>query len=344
MKQAASGRRRHQPHASVSFTRCAQAAASSLAVLGCGGEQSALDPAGSAASRITWLFWVMTAAAALIWLVVTGLALHASRSARAPLSRERGLKLVVVGGVLFPTVVLTVLLVWGLALLPGLLAPAPAGALRVHVAGVQWWWSVRYVRDDGAAVELANEIHLPVGRPVEFELESRDVIHSFWIPSLGGKVDMIPGRRNRLRLEPQRVGTYRGACAEFCGASHARMTLVVVVEPQAEFERWLAQQAAPAATPASPANVRGAELFIATGCGACHSVRGTAADGRIGPDLTHVGSRLTIGAGTLARGPEAFIRFISQTDRVKPGVHMPAFGMLPAADLQALASYLDGLK
>jgi len=324
--------------------RCRRAAIVLLTVLGCAGEQSALDPAGSVASRISWLFWVMTIAAAIIWLVVVGLALYATWSGRAPLSRERGIKLVIGGGVLFPIVALTGLLAGGLSLLPDFLAPAPAGALRVHVAGHQWWWSVRYVRQGVEPVELANEIHLPVGRAVEFELESRDVIHSFWVPSLGGKMDMIPGRRNRLLLEPTRAGTYRGACAEFCGASHARMNLVVVVEPEADFERWLAQQAAPAAAPASPAEARGAALFIETGCGACHSVRGTEADGRIGPDLTHVGSRLTIAAGTLPRQPDSFIRFISQTDHVKPGVHMPAFGMLSVADLQALASYLDALK
>ena len=315
-----------------------------LAAAGCAGEQSSLEPAGPVASRIATLFWGMTIASAIIWIAVMGLALYATYFARAPLDRAKGRKLIVGGGVLFPIVVLSALLAIGLTPLPHLLSAAPPGTLRVHVTGLQWWWHVEYQTDGGPTTVLANEIRLPAGRPVEFRLEARDVIHSFWIPALGGKTDMIPGRRTRLLLTPSRPGTYRGACAEFCGASHARMTFVVVVEDPLQFDQWLAAQAEPARPPLEPVAVRGAELFGETGCGACHTVRGTEADGMIGPDLTHVGSRLTIAAGTLPRDPDAFLRFISQTDAVKPGVHMPAFGMLPPDDLRALAAYLEGLK
>jgi cytochrome c oxidase subunit 2 len=286
----------------------------------------------------------MAAGAAAIWVVFVGLALHATYFVRKPLSPRNGRLLIIGGGVIVPVLVLTSLLVHGLAMLPDILAPAPEGALRIQVTGHQWWWRVRYPREGGQPVDLANEIHLPIGRPVEFQLESSDVIHSFWIPALGGKVDMIPGRRTRLVLEPARLGVYRGVCAEYCGASHALMGLFVVVEREEEFERWLANQAGPAASPEGASATHGAELFVASGCGACHSVRGTQADGVIGPDLTHVGSRRSIGAGVLATGSETLVRWLSRTSELKPSVHMPAFGMLPAQELRALSAYLDGLK
>jgi cytochrome c oxidase subunit 2 len=193
-------------------------------------------------------------------------------------------------------------------------------------------------------MELANEIRLPVGERVAFHLESPDVIHSFWIPALSGKMDMIPGRQTRLALEPTRTGVFRGACAEYCGTSHALMSFDVVVLEPADFARWLEQQRAPAQPPVQPLAVHGQELFLANGCGACHTVRGTPADGVVGPDLTHVGSRLSLGAATLSNDPEAFQRWVANTDHVKPGVHMPAFGMLPPEDLRALAAYLDALQ
>jgi cytochrome c oxidase subunit 2 len=155
---------------------------------------------------------------------------------------------------------------------------------------------------------------------------------------------MIPGRRTRLVLEPTEVGVYRGICAEYCGTSHALMSFFVVVEPEADFERWLAHQAASASIPSEASAAEGAEVFIASGCGACHAVRGTLADGVIGPDLTHVGSRKSIGAGVLTTDANAFLRWVAHTNDVKPAVHMPSFGMLPPEDLQALAVYLKGLE
>jgi cytochrome c oxidase subunit II len=155
---------------------------------------------------------------------------------------------------------------------------------------------------------------------------------------------MIPGRRNRLALEPTRTGVFRGACAEYCGTSHALMSFYVVVQEKADFAAWLEQQQAPAQPPVQALAKRGHELFLANGCGACHTVRGTPADGVVGPDLTHVGSRVSLGAGILPNEPDAFSRWIARTEEVKPGVHMPAFGMLPAEDLQALAVFLEGLQ
>jgi cytochrome c oxidase subunit 2 len=338
-------------------------AASALAVgaivfiSACGGPQSALTPAGSAAELIAEIFWSMTGAGIAIWIAVIALTLWAARrSARdgtapsptdeppGPVHQRRDSILIIGGGALVPTIVLTALLVYGLAPIPTLLAPAPDGSLRITVVGEQWWWRVRYEPPAGAPVVLANEIRLPIGEPVEFRLESPDVIHSFWIPSLAGKIDMIPGRVTRLALTPTKTGVFRGACAEYCGTAHALMSFYIVVDQKPAFERWLADQQAPALEPVEAAAVRGRELFFANGCNACHTIRGTSAAGVIGPDLTHVGNRLSIGAGTLANEIEPLVQWIARTEHTKPGVLMPPFGMLPQEELKALAVYLKGLK
>jgi cytochrome c oxidase subunit 2 len=312
---------------------------------GCGGPQSALAPAGRGAERIAELFGWMTTGALIIWAVVVGLAVYAIR-VRPEAHRPRvGVWFIIGGGAILPSVVLAGLLSYGLALMPELLAPAPETGLKIVVSGEQWWWRVRYLTPyDTESVELANEIRLPVGERVSFHLESPDVIHSFWIPSLGGKMDMIPGRTNRLTLEPTRTGAFRGVCAEYCGTSHALMSFDVVVLEKDDFAAWLKRQHDRAQPPTQALARRGQELFIANGCGACHAVRGTPADGVVGPDLTHVGSRLSLGAGILPNDPEAFLKWMAHTQNVKPGVHMPHFGMLPPEDLRALAAYLDGLE
>jgi cytochrome c oxidase subunit 2 len=319
-------------------------AALGLPLAACTGPLSALAPAGAAADAIATLFWWMGTGAVLIWLAFVALAVYAVCRRSRVLSRRAGGMLIIGGGIVFPLVVLTAVLVYGLALLPRLLAPAPGNSLKIAVSGEQWWWRVRYLGPGGSPVELANEVRLPVGEPVELSLASPDVIHSFWIPSLAGKMDMIPGRVTRLVLEPSRTGVFRGVCAEYCGIAHALMMFAVVVLERGEFARWLAQQAAPAAVPVSPDARRGHALFLASGCGACHTIRGSAARGAVGPDLTHVGSRLSLGAGILRNEPDTFVRWIARTEQVKPGVHMPAFGMLPSEDVQALAAYLDSLE
>ena len=311
---------------------------------GCSGPQSTLTRAGDSAERIADIFWWMTAGAVIIWIAVIALTIWAVRTPPEAHNQRRANFLIIGGGAVFPTIVLTALLVYGLAPIPALLAPAPEGSLKITVSGEQWWWRVSYQPPGGDAVVLANEIRLPVGEPVEFRLESPDVIHSFWIPSLAGKMDMIPGRVTRLALTPIKTGVFRGACAEYCGTSHALMSFYVVVHEKEAFNRWLAQQRTPALPPSAAASARGQELFLANGCGACHTIRGTLAKGVIGPDLTHVGSRLSIGAGILPNTRDALVRWISRTDHVKPGVIMPAFGMLPQEHLQALGHYLEGLK
>ena len=315
-----------------------------LASAGCTGVQSALEPSGYHADRIASLFWWMTGVGAVVWLFVIALALYYVRTARGEKNHRRDAWLIVGGGVVFPTITLTILLAYGLAMIPETVARAPEGSLQVSVTGEQWWWRVRYVREDGSAVVLANEIRLPVGEPTQFRLDSDNVIHSFWIPSLGGKMDMIPGRITWLRLQPQRTGTFRGACAEYCGTSHALMSFYVEVMEKAAFEDWLAHQAGPALPPADAQAARGAELFLANGCSACHTVRGTPAAGLIGPDLTHVGGRLSIAGGIMETTPDKLRDWLARTAHIKPGVHMPEFGMLPDAELEALAAYLHGLK
>ena len=310
---------------------------------GCAGVQSSLAPSGREADRIASLFWWMTGGAAVVWVFVVALAVYYARHSTGVRSQRRDRWLIVGGGVVFPGVTLTILLVYGLAMIPDTVARAPEGSLQVAVTGEQWWWRVRYFRPDGQEVVMANEIRLPVGEPVQFRLDSDNVIHSFWIPSLAGKMDMIPGRVTYLTVRPTATGIFRGACAEYCGDSHALMAFYVEVMEKQAFEAWLDHQARPAVA-TEPGTARGGELFTANGCGACHTVRGTAATGVIGPDLTHVGGRLSLGAGILEMRPDKLRDWLARTAHIKPGVHMPEFSMLPDADLEALAAYLHGLK
>jgi cytochrome c oxidase subunit 2 len=311
-------------------------------LLGCAGPQSALEPAGRDAAQIADLFWWMTGVGLLAWLAVAVIALRALGP--PPARPERAQQLVVgLGGVVLPTVLLTVLLGAGLPMLPRLLDTGPANGLLVSVSGEQWWWRVRY-EDAQGEVALANELVLPRGRRVPLRLESPDVIHSLWIPSLAGKMDLVPGRTTLLALEPTRTGTFRGACAEYCGASHAHMGLwAVVLEPDA-FEAWLEAQRADALVPADALAQQGAALFLSSGCGACHTVRGTEARGKAGPDLTHVGSRSSLAAGLLSNDRDGFRQWLARPAELKPDVRMPGFEALGDAELDALAAYLDGLR
>jgi cytochrome c oxidase subunit II len=315
-----------------------------LLTSGCAGAQSSLAPAGREAARIAQLWWWMAVGAVVVWIAVVLLGVYYGRPHDASPNRARDRWLIVGAGVAFPIVVLTVLLAYGLSMIPPLVARAPEGSLVVDVEGELWWWRVRYPRPDGSTVELANEIRLPVGEPVQFRLSSDNVIHSFWIPALGGKMDMLPGRTTFLSLNPTEVGIFAGACAEYCGTAHGFMRLLVEVTDRASFDAWLANQTAPAAAPAAPVARRGQQLLLSNGCGACHAVRGTQAQGVIAPDLTHVASRMSLAAATLPADLAAFERWLAAPDRFKPGVHMPAFAMLAAEDRRAMAAYLESLR
>jgi cytochrome c oxidase subunit 2 len=302
--------------------------------------QSVLHPAGADAEAVAQLFWIMAAGGALIWVTVIGTTIYAVVVRRQPRSERFADRFVLLGGVVFPTVVLTALLVVGLRLLPDW-RDGDAPDLRVFVTGEQFWWRIRYETPEGALVETANELHLPVGTEVEFVLTSTDVIHSFWVPALGGKLDMIPGRTTVLRLRPTATGVFRGACAEYCGLSHALMALVVVVEEPAAFAAWLATESAGAAAPPPPA-------FLQAGCPACHVVRDPAQDGpplqAVGPDLTHLAARSTIAAGTLPRDAATLAAWIDDPAAFKPDARMPGFAHLPQGDRDAIVSWLMALR
>jgi cytochrome c oxidase subunit 2 len=217
-------------------------------------------------------------------------------------------------------------------------------AHRIEITGHQWWWRVSYLLPGGESVASANEIRIPVGREIEFTLRAGDVIHSFWIPNLAGKVDMVPGRSNVLRLRASQAGIYRGQCAEFCGGVHALMALEVIAMNPGEYDLWLARARLPAAEPATDDALRGRALFIAGGCGSCHAIRGTEARGSIGPDLTKLGERRRIAAATLENTHTNLARFIADGQQVKPGNSMPPFRIFSSAELDALAAYLIGLR
>src|SRR5690606_11652972 len=262
----------------------------------------ALSPAGPFAEPLTTLSWGVFAMGAAVLLVVI-VALIGALAGRPELKRWLGnQRLIWLAGLAFPVVVLSALLIWGLSLTSALPGEPGPGEMRVRVTGEMWWWRVAYLDDQGREImHSANEVRIPAGEPVTFELESADVIHSFWVPRLGPKLDMIPGRRNIIRLQANEAGTYGGQCAEYCGGPHALMGLVVVAMPREEFDAWRAREAEVAAAPVDALAVRGLEVFDQNGCGACHVVRGVEdATGLAGPDLTHVGSRRTIGAGILA--------------------------------------------
>ena len=225
------------------LTICAMA----VCAAGCSGVQSTLSPGGRSAERVADLFWWMTGIGAVIWVAVIAIAAYAVAARDHP-GRRRQAHILIYCGAGVPAVVLTVLLIYGLGMLPELIAPAPEGSLRITVLGEQWWWRVRYEPPGRPPFESANEVHLPVGEPVQFLLNSKDVIHSFWIPSLGGKMDMIPGRTNRLTLHPTRTGTYRGVCAEYCGTGHAHMAFQAIVVTRAEFDLWTERQSQSAIT------------------------------------------------------------------------------------------------
>lgn len=293
------------------------------------GIQSALHPAGPDAAVIAEITWVLFAGGSAIFVLVMALAAWAVLKPPPWLARRGA---IVAGGIAFPAVVLFALLVYTLARANALSAGEPA--LRVEVTGHQWWWHITYLGPDGAVdFVTANELRIPVGQPVEIRLRSADVLHSFWVPSLAGKLDLVPGKDNRLMLSASRAGTFRGQCAEYCGGPHAQMAFYVVATET--FEAWRALQRRPAAASDDLFNAR---------CAACHTVRGTAAAGTLGPDLTHVGGRVSIGAGILPNNRGALAGWIASSQHIKPGNLMPSFRSLSGEELARLAGYLESLE
>jgi len=301
-----------------------------------------LQAAGEAARAIETVSWVLFAGGLAIFAAVMLLLAWAVRRRGAPV---RPALWILGGGVLFPGAVLAALFAWTLPLNPVWKPVPPPGAVVVAVTAHMWWWEVRY-RDAATGAELlsANEIRIPAGRPVYLALSSADVIHSFWVPQLAGKMDMVPGRVQHLLMSADRPGTFRGQCAEFCGEQHARMALQVVALEPAAFDAWLAAQARPAMLPATPRQELGRQAFLANRCDACHTVRGAGDESRLGPDLTHVGGRLRLAAGTLPNTAEAREQWISHVQQLKPGARMPSYDRLDATTLAAIADWLGSLQ
>lgn len=310
-----------------------------------------LDPKGPVARVIATEWWIQFALGMIVFLVVTGLLLFViyKKSVKGlpagevPVDMdpaERGKAWIWIGGVIVPVVILVFLL--GLSIYGHLSLSAPENqpTVRIEVIGHRWWWEVHYP-DEG--IITANEIHLPVGEPVEIHLTSRDVIHSFWVPQLAGKLDMNPGETNSMWLQADEPGVYRGICAEFCGLQHARMHFMVVAAPREDFESWLERERQPAPEPDTDLAFRGQQVFMNTTCHFCHSIQGTTASGEVGPDLTHIASRLTLAAGSLENNPGNMGGWIMDPQSLKPGVLMPPTD-LTGEELQALLAYLDTLR
>lgn len=333
--------------------------------------QSAAHAAsGSGAALIQEFSLVLHAGAALIFLLVMVLLALAVFGPPRKVERRNW---ILGGGIVFPAATLALLLGYSLAVgsalsdagggggplrfllncistsaralgLPA--GDASAQPLRVDITGRRWWWDVRYQSPGSGTdwVPLANELYLPAGRPVHVTLRSADVIHSFWIPSLAGKVDMIPGRVNRLMLRADSPGIHRGQCAEYCGGQHALMAMYAIAVPPAQFEAWLDQQSQPAALPDDPFLKAGHDAFFDAGCARCHAVRGTEAAGDMGPDLTHVGGRRSLGAGILRNHVGTMAGWIADPQTLKPGNLMPVTRSLSGEELRALAAWLGSLE
>jgi cytochrome c oxidase subunit II len=312
-----------------------------IVVAACSGRQSTLDPGGPSAASIARLGIVMYVVAALVVLCVIVMAVAPFvRPGSGPVNRKLFLW---GGGVALPFITLLILVPYVFTVGHEIRSPIGAHRLSVDVTGHQFWWEVAYTRGPEFAVTSANELRIPVGEPVEIFLRSPDVIHSFWIPSLAGKTDMVPGRVNRIVIEATRPGVYRGQCAEYCGKQHALMAFDAVAVPRGEFDIWLARLSRPTLQPASPELREGHDLFVSLGCASCHTVRGVSS-GHTGPDLTQVGARRSIGAGTLPGGVGNIAAWVASSQHLKPGNAMPSYNQLTGAQLRAIAAYLESLK
>jgi cytochrome c oxidase subunit II len=330
-----------------------------LLLYGCAGhQQSVVDPAGAQADRIAQLWWFFLWLLSVIFVLVVAVMLWAlTRRHRGirqePLETthipsaetERHLTRWVGGATVATVAILLGLIVISIATGKSLSSLGERkNGIAVEVTGNQWWWSVRYLNDDASKIVItANEIHIPVGRPVMIRATSNDVIHSFWVPNLHGKRDLIPSRVNVEWIQADRPGRFRGQCAEFCGIQHAHMAFWLVAESEQDFDKWAERQRQPAVTPSDPKKQRGQQVFLNSACVFCHTITGTPAAGQVGPDLTHFGGRISIAAGTLPNTKGNLGGWIADPQNIKPGNHM-ATVPLKSDDLDPLLDYLESLK
>jgi cytochrome c oxidase subunit 2 len=313
--------------------------------------QSVLSPAGAQASSIHQLWSLMFWTTTIVCVVVLAfIALALVRSARLrstdkiPTTPERSLTRSVWAATVLTVVTLLMLLGASIWIGRGVESVEAASALTINIVGHQWWWEIEY--EDAVAsqrVLTANELHIPVNRPIVLKVSSRDVIHSFWVPNLQGKRDLIPGYITAIWLQADRPGVFRGQCAEFCGLQHAHMALGVVAEPAPDFDRWLQGMRQPAPSPQTEEQRQGHAVFMSRRCSGCHAINGTDAYGLVGPDLSHIASRSTIGAGTLPNTPDHMDGWVKNPQASKPGNQMPP-NPLSDEESRALLAYLELLK
>ncbi len=321
------------------------------------GAPSVLDPRGPGAARIADLWWVMLVLALLVFALVLGILLtilrrpqisDAAATTDSVMMADGGTgrRWIIWGGIVLPVIILAIVFGFTMYTHAAIDASQTSPAVTIDVTGRRWWWEVEYMEQ---GVTTANELRIPIGVPVQINLESADVIHSFWVPQLHGKMDAIPGSTNRIVIQADEAGVYRGECAEFCGLQHAHMGFMVVAESQEAFETWIAEQQQPAAAPSEDLAMRGQEVFLEAGCAYCHMVRGLddshidASDIDLGPDLTHLNSRLTIAGATLTNNRGNLAGWIVDPQHIKPGVLMPV-NRIESQDLQALLAYLESLN
>jgi cytochrome c oxidase subunit 2 len=331
-----------------------------LSLVGCKVAQSTLQGSGPASARISHLSWFMTilflVITAIMWILI-GWAFTRRRGTlgeHAPIDAGGGHLWIAIGGLAVPLLILSVLFVLGLNLLTDFPIHGMHGGMAhaqtmmkpdIRIVGHQWWWEIQYLNDDvSKEFTTANELHLPAHRPINIEVVTRDVMHSFWIPALHGKVDLIPGHTNYIRLEASQAGSYSGQCAEFCGAQHAHMRLLAIVQEPEDYEAWLQAQRQPAHDPQTQDAVAGRDTFIAGPCSMCHTVRGTTAGGRVAPDLTHFGSRQMLASNSFPNNDAWLEAWATHAQSLKPGAQMPDLTQFNGEQLHDLVAYLRQLQ
>lgn len=311
--------------------------------------QSALEPYGPFSDVIAMLFWGMLVVSVLILagvmaLLAIGLIQRKRAQEAEPMGYTQSRNLVLMAGIVVPIIILLVFTLSSAAVNKKIVPMETEDALTIEVVGHRWWWEVIYQGDTPSEqVKTANEIHIPVGEPVRLVLKSNDVIHSFWVPNLNGKTDLIPGRINTSWIQADKPGVFRGQCGEFCGMQHAKMAFTVESHPPEEFRNWLAQQRQPAAEPQTEVQQRGQQVFLTSACMTCHAIRGTGALVGIAPDLTHLASRNMLAAGTLPNNKANLMGWIAAPQTHKPGNLMPEVRLTPQ-ELHDLAEYLMSLE
>jgi len=333
------GTRRARAHTALAYTAVLASA--------CDARLSTFSRASDAAERVSWLTWFMTILSGAIFvgvmaLMVAAVRRHRDRDAVRVDVTDRGHAWLIWGGTVMPAIVLLAVFLVGLAAMRQ--PVVDRAALTIHVIGHQWWWELVYEDASGARFETANELHIPVGLAVRLRLTSADVIHSFWVPRLQGKLDVIPGDTNELYLKARHADAYDGTCAEYCGTQHAHMGFTVIADDTGAFRAWAKRQSEAAETPRDSLTTVGRQVFMRGACATCHTVRGTTAAGTTAPDLTHVADRRTLAAGMLPNSLGHLAGWIANPQALKPGALMPTLRDFTGPDLRALAAYVNSLK